>query len=90
VVKFPFEQITTDSGFIRTFSGTVDEEELAWHRDHESREVTVVQSRGWYLQLDDELPIAMHPGDVFQIPQEMWHRVIRRGNEDLIVKIKMS
>lgn len=90
MVKFPFEQIITESGFIRTFSGAVDEEELAWHRDHESREVTVVQSKGWYLQLDNELPIAMHPGDVFQIPQEMWHRVIRRGNEDLIVKIKMS
>lgn len=89
-MKFPFEQIITESGFIRTFSGTVDEEELAWHRDHERREVTVVQSKGWYLQLDNELPIAMHPGDVFQIPQEMWHRVIRRGNEDLIVKIKMS
>lgn len=90
VVKYPFEQITGFEGFIRTFSGTVNEEELVWHRDREDRKVTVIQSDGWYLQMDDELPIPMQPGDVFHIPREKWHRVIRRCNEELIVEIKTS
>lgn len=90
VAVFPFTEVRQENTAIRRFSADTDAEELVWHRDHENREVTVVQSKGWYLQLDDELPVAMHPGDVFQIPQETWHRVIRRGNEDLIVKIKMS
>lgn len=89
-MKFPFEQTKTIEGLIRTFSGDVDEEELVWHRDHDDREITVIRSNGWYLQMDDELPVLMRPGSVFQIPREKWHRVIRRGNDELIVEIKTS
>lgn len=67
----------------------VDVDELIWHRDREDREITVIRSNGWYLQMDDELPVSMHPGDVFHIPKEKWHRVIRKGNNDLVVEIKV-
>lgn len=85
---FPFSQVEVPDGLIRTFSGETNEEELIWHRDKEDREVSVLQSDGWYFQLDEELPVLMRPGDVFRIPKETWHRVTRRSNDALIVRIK--
>lgn len=88
-MSFPFTQKESEGCFRRTFSGAVDVDELIWHRDLDDREITVIRSNGWYLQMDDELPVSMHPGDVFHIPREKWHRVIRKGNNDLVVEIKV-
>ena len=36
--------------------GQIEERELIWHRDKESRTVHVLSGTGWKLQLDDKLP----------------------------------
>jgi len=87
VVNFPFSEERHGDVRVRTFSGEVDPEELAWHRDAEDRFVRVVEASQWYFQSDDALPKEMRPGDVYFIPKETWHRVIRRGNERLVVEI---
>lgn len=87
-MKFPFQEIMISEDRIRTFSPKTDPEELIWHRDDEDREVTVIQSDGWYFQLDEELPIRMNKGDTFRIPKETWHRVLCKSDNELIVRIK--
>jgi quercetin dioxygenase-like cupin family protein len=85
---FPFTEVTVEhSARRRTFSGSVVPEELVWHRDAEDRTVKVITSEGWYLQLDDELPREMKSGDTYFIPRGVWHRVIRKGDGDLVVEI---
>lgn len=85
---FPFSEERTATEAIRRFCGDVDGEELVWHRDREDREVTVLEGAGWYFQMDDKLPVQMRPGDVYNIPRETWHRVIRRGTSDLTVRVR--
>jgi hypothetical protein len=86
---FPFqEQIISDNVRLRTFEPSVSDDELVWHRDVSRRTVKVVESSGWYFQFDDELPIPLAQGDVIEIPEKKWHRVIRRRNSGkLIVEI---
>jgi quercetin dioxygenase-like cupin family protein len=86
--RFPFDEASLSGGQrVRTFSGDVDVEELVWHRDAEDRSARVIVSEGWYIQFDGELPKEMKPGDVFFIPKETWHRVIRKGDSLLAVEI---
>ena len=85
---FPFSETIEANKKIRKFSKDVDEEELIWHRDKKSRKVTVVASKGWYLQFDDQLPVELVEGETYYIPKESWHRVIKKtGHGDLIVSI---
>jgi hypothetical protein len=84
--EFPFSQIEKDGKKIRTFKKDVDTEELVWHRDREDRLVEVLDGSGWELQFDNELPKKMKPGDVFIIPEGMYHRV-KRGGDDLKIMI---
>jgi hypothetical protein len=84
--KFPFSQVEKDGKKIRTFKKDVDTEELVWHRDREDRLVEVLEGDGWELQLDNELPKKMKPGDTFIIPEGVYHRV-KRGNDDLKIAI---
>jgi len=89
VVKFPFDEETLESGSrLRTFSSDSALEELVWHRDADDRLVRVIKSQGWYIQFEDELPREMRPGDVFFIPKETWHRVIRKSDSPLVVEIE--
>ena len=39
----------------RVFTEPGNPIELAWHRDYENRQVTVLESIDWELQLDNEL-----------------------------------
>jgi len=84
--KFPFSQIEKNGKKIRTFKKDVNTEELVWHRDREDRLVEVLDGSGWELQLDNELPKKMKPGDTFIIPEGVYHRV-KRGNDDLKISI---
>ena len=86
---YPFSEIHLSSNKRqRTFDANVDIEELTWHRDATDRLVKVVEASGWYLQLDDKLPVLLNVGDVHQIPATIWHRVIRRQDSGkLIVEI---
>ena len=80
-----FELMTDDK--LRVFSENVDQDELVWHRDVNPRRVYVQRGRGWKLQMDNELPIELKVGEVYQIPEMTYHRLIK-GSGSLIVRIK--
>jgi len=86
---FPFqEHRVSDKVRLRIFDETLSADELIWHRDAKDRTVRVIESAGWYFQFDDELPRALLSGEVLNIPQKKWHRVIRKeGSGKLIVEI---
>jgi quercetin dioxygenase-like cupin family protein len=88
-LQYPFsEERSGPNKKIRTFSSRVEEEELVWHRDREDRVVKVLESSGWFLQLDNELPLELLAGDVHVIPKNVWHRVVRKKLcDDLRVEI---
>ena len=86
-MKYPYNDLVhNEEKIIRTFSKDTPAHELVWHRDKEDRLVKVVSedSKGWMVQLDNELPIPLM--EVF-IPAGVYHRIIK-GEEDLIVEIR--
>lgn len=84
----PFRQRFQEDGtIIREFLEDVDSDELIWHRDRLERNVTVIRSEGWKLQLDDGLPVAMCEGNNYRILARQWHRVIK-GRGPLVIKIR--
>ena len=76
----------TNENTTRTFSKDVDKMSLIWHTDQEDRTVTVLEGKGWQLQRDNELPLALNEGDNIFIPMGQIHRVIK-GSTDLKLKI---
>lgn len=68
------------------FSEDVDEMDLIWHRDHNDRKIVVIQGNAWKLQKDNELPVIMEHGVVYEIKAMEYHRIIK-GYGDLIIKI---
>lgn len=86
-MNFPFSQIElSENKKLRTFSGDVSSSELVWHMDEEDREVVVVESNSWYLQMDNEVPVLLEEGKSYFIPKMTYHRVIK-GKNDLIIQI---
>jgi len=82
----PYEEITlSDNEFIRTFSGSLDNEELKWHWDEEDRIIESLHETDWMFQFDNELPIKIE-GKI-EIKKGVWHRLIK-GNSDVRIKIK--
>jgi quercetin dioxygenase-like cupin family protein len=85
----PYSQRTQEGGvIIRTFSGVLDDVELKWHRDARDREVTFLSGEGWSLQLEGGLPRRATPGMSVLIPRDAWHRLLREGTGDLLVRIR--
>ena len=81
----PFTQEhINESVEIRTFSVNIDEMELKWHWDEESRWVEPLNKNDWQFQFDNELPVMINKQ--IYIPAGVMHRVIK-GTTDLIVKI---
>jgi hypothetical protein len=80
--------IETKNGNVikRTFSESVDNSELVWHRDKKDRIVKVLSENDWMIQFDNELPIKMNINEEYYIPKESFHRVIK-GNGELVVEI---
>ncbi len=70
---------------IRFFSKNVDEMDLVWHRDHEDRRFMVLRGTAWKLQKDNEEPVIMEHGVVYEIKEMEYHRIIK-GYGNLIVK----
>lgn len=87
MVKPYVEERISANTFYRTFSKEVVSEELIWHRDHYSRVITVIEGEGWLLQLDNQLPIKMKVGDVYEISAYTYHR-IKRGESDLKIYVE--
>ena len=85
--ELPFNEVIKEKKRLRVFKENVDTDELKWHRDRENRKVKIIQSDGWELQMDDELPKLMNNGDTFIIPEGVYHRIIK-GRGDLKVEIE--
>jgi len=82
----PYTQARQDNIILREFSADIDSDELVWHRDKKDRYITVKESGNWQLQMDDELPIDLVEGEVYFIPKNYYHRVIK-GDNNLVVEI---
>ena len=84
----PYTNIKTSKNtIIREFNENIDPTELLWHRDLNSRTITVLEGNGWYFQMDNELPFELKKGDTIFIDKLSWHRVIK-GNTTLTIKIE--
>lgn len=73
-------------GDIRTFSPDVFDYDLEWHVDFEDRKIIVLESNGWCLQFDNEVPRPLQKDQEIFIKKMTWHRIIK-GEGQLIVKI---
>ena len=83
----PYTEVIEDDYIIREFSGDVNESELIWHRDRNTRRVTVLQSEGWKIQMDNNLPEELEKGNNYYIPKMEYHRLIK-GKGNLLLQIK--
>jgi hypothetical protein len=85
---FPFiEEQIKENIFLREFKEEVDSGELKWHMDREDRQVKVIKSNGWKLQLDNQLPIDLEEGKTYFIEKYSFHRVIK-GSGNLKIQVK--
>ena len=76
----------SDNDNIRTFSYDIDDAELIWHRDKNTRTVEVLSGVDWKFQKDNELPLELKKGDRIFIAEGEIHRVIK-GTTNLKIKI---
>ncbi len=72
--------------FIRTFDNLISADELVWHRDRRDRQVKVIEGKNWKLQLDNELPKMLEYNKTYNIPKQVYHRLIK-GDSNLVVEI---
>lgn len=84
---FPFTETKRGKVLIREFSQDVDKGELIWHRDREDRTITILESKGWKLQMDNTLPVVLEEGKRYNIPKNTYHRVIK-GEGKLILELE--
>lgn len=82
----PYRELRRGDTILREFSGDVDSGDLVWHQDERDRRVTVVEGKGWKLQLQEGLPFQLIEGNTYGIPARTWHRLIK-GRGGLRVNI---
>ena len=82
----PYTQTYDNRVIIRQFEDDIESEELVWHRDRHTREVTVLDGDDWKIQLDNKLPEELVKGKIYKIPKMEYHRIIK-GTGQLVVKI---
>ena len=82
----PYTESYDNGLIIRQFDEDVNDDELIWHRDKRTREITVLEGSGWQLQLDNQLPKELQRGRLYKIPKMEYHRLIK-GTGKLVVKI---
>jgi len=82
----PYEEvILSEVEKIRTFSESIDEEDLKWHWDNEDRIIEALNETDWKFQFDNQLPINIE--GKLEIKKGVWHRLIK-GTNDIKIKIK--
>ena len=83
----PYTEVLLENGSrYRVFSESVDNSDLVWHQDQCDRKVYVHESTGWEIQFDNELPVILEAGNVYAVPRDTWHRVIK-GQGSLVIQI---
>lgn len=92
VKEFPYKEILISDGetdtVVRTFTGSLDEEDLKWHWDEEDRVIYPIHETDWMFQFDNQLPQRI--STKIKVQKGVWHRLIKgTGNLQLVVeKIK--
>ncbi len=85
VDEFPFNQFKKDGYTYRVFLPEVDDEELKWHFDEQTRNVEVLVSNQWKFQFDNQLPKKLNNGDNFIIRHGEYHRVLK-GSGVMVIR----
>ena len=80
MVDLPFASEEIIGGEIREFFIDRDDEEYVWHKDHEPREIEILEGEGWRFQYENFLPYLLEPGMIFDIPKGEYHRLIKGYN----------
>jgi hypothetical protein len=89
-MDFPFREKSLGGKlFLREFKENVNPEELIWHQDREDRVIKVVESNGWKLQLDNQLPVLLEKDSTYNIPAYVYHRVIK-GSGRLLIEVEKN
>lgn len=87
-VPRPYRQINLGvKRLLREFKRNTDPDELIWHQDLNDRQILVIKSGGWKLQVEEGLPFPLREGLTYWVPAHTWHRVIR-GHDNLVVEIE--
>jgi hypothetical protein len=82
----PYLEVRKNREITRVFESNIDNRELKWHRDAKDRYVKVLESSGWSLQLENNLPVDLIEGISYFIEKDEWHRIIK-GTGKLVLKI---
>jgi hypothetical protein len=84
--NLPFKESVDGDFVIRTFSDSLNESELIWHRDKEDRVIFPLHESDWKIQLDNDIPRPLSPESPIIIESKQFHRLIK-GSGILEVKI---
>lgn len=88
MVVRPYTDKNLAKGIIRrVFTNSVDTDELIWHRDHNTRQVKVIEGKDWQIQFDNQLPKKLSANENVHIPANTYHRIIK-GSTDLVLEIE--
>jgi len=79
-LDYPFLSDYDVGGEVRTFDIEHDNDEYVWHRDHEDREIEIIEGEGWQLQFENCLPYHLKKGMIFDIQKGEYHRLIKGYN----------
>ena len=61
--------------------------ELFHHLNPYGLVIEVIQSDGWFLQYNEEVPILLNPGRKYFVDEYHWHRIIK-GFDPLIIRVR--
>lgn len=84
--NLPFCEQIKDGWYHRTFKSDLNDEDLKWHYDEESRLMVTTHETDWMFQYDNQLPFKIELHTTYVIPKGHYHRLIK-GTGDLEVKI---
>jgi hypothetical protein len=80
------QELISENLILREFSDKVSNEELEWHMDRRDRQIRVLESDGWKLQLESGLPFELKINEEYSVPKKSWHRVIKgTGNLKILI-----
>jgi len=61
--------------------------ELFHHTDPYDQVIEVIESDGWFLQYNEEVPVLLNPGRKYFVQEYNWHRIIK-GFGPLIIRVE--
>lgn len=83
----PYTEVLLENGNrFRVFAESTEVSDLVWHQDQNNRKIYVHDSAGWQIQFDNQLPTILESGNVYTVPRDTWHRVIK-GQGNLVIQI---